>query len=375
MTPRISPERLTAGLAALAEFGGRPDRGVDRLAGGDADLASRRWLAERMTEGGLVAGLDGVNNVFGHPPGPGPWLLLGSHSDTVPAGGRLDGAYGVLAAIEVSRALRDAGHPAFGRIAAMSFHDEEGVTGHGFAGSEHFLASPASDVVSGYLELHVEQGPRLEAEGLDLAVVDAIVGIDRYDVVIHGQANHAGTTPYNYRHDAGRVATRLIGGLRELVQGVDERMVANVGALQLEPGAPNVVPGTARFVLEVRSSEASRLVAVHQVLGDQLERLAKEEGCSVDFTPQTHWPAMAMFPGYVAALERVAERSGLPWKRLQSGAGHDAEIIARKVPAAMLFVPSHEGISHSPLEHTDERFLAQGCQVLLDAALEILGES
>ena len=374
MTPRISPERLSAGLAALAEFGGRPDGGVDRLAGSDADLAARHWLAERMTGGGLVAGLDAVNNVFGHPPGLGPWLLLGSHSDTVPAGGRLDGAYGVMSALEVSQTLREAAHPAFGRIATISFHNEEGVVPVGFAGSEHFSATPAADLISGYLELHIEQGPRLEAEGLDLGVVDAIVGIDRYDVVIRGQANHAGTTPFDYRRDAGRAAARLVGGLRELVQGVDERMVANVGALQLEPGATNVVPGVARFVVEVRSPDPARLEAVRQVLADQLERIARDEGCAVEFTPQSQWPAMAMFPGYVAALERVAERSGLPWKRLQSGAGHDAEILARKVPAAMLFVPSHDGISHSPLEHTDERFLAQGCQALLDAALEILGE-
>jgi beta-ureidopropionase / N-carbamoyl-L-amino-acid hydrolase len=373
LTPRISPERLAASLAELAHFGGRPDGGVDRLAGTAADVEARTWLAGQMTEAGLVAGLDEINNVFGHPPEPGPWLLLGSHTDTVPAGGRLDGAYGVMAALEVFRALAGAGHPAAAKVAVVSFHDEEGVTGHGFAGSEHFCASPAMSSISGYLEIHIEQGPRLEAEGLDLGVVDAIVGIERYDVVVHGQANHAGTTPFNYRHDAGRVAARFIGSLRELVQGVDERMVANVGALQFDPGAPNVVPGAARFVLELRCPEPAALQSARRVVADELERIAREDGCTVDFTQQTSWPAMAMFPGYVAALERVAERSGLPWRRLPSGAGHDAEIVARHVPAAMLFVPSHDGISHSPLEHTDDRLLAQGCQALLDAAVEILG--
>ncbi len=373
MTPRISAERLISALASLARFGGRPEGGVERLAGTAADVEARRWLAGQMTDAGLVAGLDEVNNVFGHPPGAGPWLLLGSHTDTVPAGGRLDGAYGVMAALEVFRALATAGHPAAVKVAVVSFHDEEGVTGHGFEGSEHFCASSAIGSVSGYLELHIEQGPRLEAEGLDLGIVDAIVGIDRFDVVVHGQANHAGTTPFNYRRDAGRAAARFVGGLRELVQGVDERMVANVGALQLDPGAPNVVPGAARFVLEVRCPDPVTLQSVRQVLAGELERIAREEGCSVDFTPQKSWPAMAMFPGYVAALERVAQRSGLPWRRLASGAGHDAEILARHVPAAMLFVPSHDGISHSPLEHTDDRLLAQGCQALLDATLEILG--
>jgi beta-ureidopropionase / N-carbamoyl-L-amino-acid hydrolase len=373
MTPRVSAERLLGDLAELAGIGGRADGGVDRVAGSAADLEARRWLAARMQAAGLEAGLDEVNNVFGHPPGAGPWLLMGSHSDTVPAGGRLDGAYGVVAAIEVCRALAEAGHAAKARVAAASFHDEEGVSGHGFEGSEHFLASPAMNSILGYLELHIEQGPRLEAEGLDLGVVDAIVGIDRFGVVITGQANHAGTTPFVYRRDAGRAAARFVAGLRELVQDVEQRSVANVGSLELEPGAPNQVPGIARFTVEARSPDPAALASIRQVLRDELGRIAGEEGCTVEVELQTSWPAMAMFPGYVAALERVAQGSGLPWKRVESGAGHDAEILARRVPAAMLFVPSHDGISHSPKEHTDDRFLVQGCQALLDSALEILG--
>ena len=372
MTPRISAERLLGGLAELASIGGRPDGGVDRVAGSEADLAARRWLAERMRGAGLVADLDAVNNVFGHPPEGGPWLLLGSHSDTVPAGGRLDGAYGVIAAIEVCQALRAAGHPAAGRLAAASFHDEEGVGGHGFEGSEHFLASPAMESIQGYLELHIEQGPRLEAEGQDLGVVDAIVGIDRHAVLIQGQANHSGTTPFSYRRDAGRAAARFIAGLKELVQGVDERAVGNVGSLALAPGAPNQVPGTARFVVETRCPDQAGLERIRGLVVDELERRAGEEGCTIEVTLQSSWPATPMFPGYVAAVERVAERSALPWKRLASGAGHDAEILARRVPAAMLFVPSHDGVSHSPLEQTADRYLVQGCQALLDAALEIL---
>ena len=373
MTPRISPERLLADIAALARIGGRPDGGVDRLAGTPADVEARRWLADRMSELGLEASLDEVNNVFGHPAGVGPWLLLGSHTDTVPAGGRLDGAYGVLAALEVYRTLKEAGHPAAERVALVSFHDEEGVTGRGFEGSEHFCASRPIAAISGYLELHIEQGPRLEAEGLELGVVDAIVGINRYDVVIKGQANHAGTTPFSHRRDAGRAAARFIGGLRELVRGIDERMVANVGSLQLEPGAPNVVPGVARFVVEIRSPSQPALELGGRAVTDEVASCAGEEGCTSIVTRQTSWPVCDMFPGYIAALERVCVRSGLPWKRLSSGAGHDAEVLARHVPAAMLFVPSRDGISHSPLEHTEDRLLAQGCQALLDSVLEVLG--
>lgn len=372
MTLRISSDRLLADIAALAAIGGRPDGGVDRLAGSEADVAARRWLADRIREAGLEASLDEVNNVFGHPPGEGPWLLLGSHTDTVPAGGRLDGAYGVLAALEVARTLKLAGHPAAAEVAVVSFHNEEGVVPTGFEGSEHFCGGPRLAAIRGYLELHIEQGPRLEAEGLELGVVESIVGIDRFTVEFEGQANHAGTTPFAHRRDAGRAAARLVGGLRELVQAVDANMVANVGSLALEPGAPNVVPGRASFVVEVRSAAAAHLAQAGESLARSARGIAAEEGCEVSVRPLTSWPAQPMDAAYVAALEAVAARTGRPWRRLASGAGHDAEILARHVPAAMLFVPSHAGISHSPAEHTDDRLLALGCQALLDAALAVL---
>ncbi len=366
MTPGISAERLLGDLAELARIGSRPDGGVDRVAGSEADVRARHWLAERMREAGLEASLDEVNNVFGHPPGRGPWLLLGSHTDTVPAGGRLDGSYGVVAALEVARTLG-------GRVAVASFHDEEGVTGHGFAGSRWFCAGPQVDLVSGYLELHIEQGPRLEAEGLELGVVEAIVGIDRFEVTFRGAANHAGTTPFAMRRDAGRAAARSIAGLRELVLAVDPEMVANVGQVGFEPGAPNVVPAIARFQVEMRASARPALEAGAEKLRAEVARIGSEEGCHAEVKAAISWPPVAMFEGYVAALSRVCERSGHPWRRLPSGAGHDAEILAAHVPVGMLFVPSHKGVSHSPREHTDDRLLVQGCQALADSVLEILG--
>ncbi|MEP7104371.1 MAG: M20/M25/M40 family metallo-hydrolase, partial [Chloroflexota bacterium] len=233
MTPRISAERLLGDLAELARIGGRRDGGVDRVAGSEADLEARRWLAGRMAAAGLEARQDEIGNVFGRSPGSsGPWLLLGSHTDTVPAGGRLDGAYGVIAGLEVIRTLREAGHPAADRLEVVSFYDEEGVgAGGGLRGSNHLCASPHVAELSGYLELHIEQGPRLEAEGMELGVVEGIVGIDRWDVVFRGAANHAGTTPYPMRRDAGAAAGRLLHRLRALVQAVDIEMVANIGEL------------------------------------------------------------------------------------------------------------------------------------------------
>ena len=373
MTPRISSERLLADIAALAAIGGRPDGGVDRLAGSEADVEGRRWLAGRMRAAGLDADLDEVNNVFGSPAGAGgPFLLLGSHTDTVPAGGTLDGAYGVLAALEVVRALGEAGHPARARIAVASFHDEEGVTGNGFTGSLAFCAGPRFASVLGYLELHIEQGPRLEAEGLDLGAVEGIVGIDRFEVEFIGEANHAGTTPFEMRKDAGRAAVRLLSGLRELAQVVDPGMVANAGQIAFHPGAPNVVPGRAETQVEFRAVRPESLVQAGEALSFAARRIAAEEGCEVVVEALTRWLPVALDHDYVAAVELACAASGRPWRRLVSGAGHDAEVLARHVPAAMLFVPSHRGVSHSPLEYTSPDHLALGCQTLLDAALLVL---
>ena len=161
-----------------------------------------------------------------------------------------------------------------------------------------------------------------------------------------GAANHAGTTPFALRRDAGRAAARAMAGLRELVLAIDPEMVANVGQVSFEPGAPNVVPGIATFQVEMRAAVDASLKAGEQRLRGEIERIAAEEGCQAEVRSATSWPPVAMFEGYVAALSRVCERSGRPWRLLDSGAGHDAEILASHVPAGMLFVPSHDGVSH-----------------------------
>ncbi|HEX6350070.1 MAG TPA: hydantoinase/carbamoylase family amidase [Candidatus Dormibacteraeota bacterium] len=374
MTPRISADRLLADLGELARIGGRPDGGVDRVAGSEADLAARRWLAGRLEAAGLDARTDEAGNVFGRVPGSrGPWLLLGSHTDTVPAGGRLDGAYGVIAALEILRSLHEAGHPAAQQIETVSFYDEEGVgAGGGLAGSTHLCASPHVAELRGYLELHIEQGPRLEAEGLELGVVEGIVGIDRWDVVIEGSANHAGTTPYAMRRDAGAAAGRVLHGLRRLVQAADPEMVANVGELELLPGATNVVPGEARFVVEMRGLESASLRRAAAALAEEVAAAAAEAGCAARITPRSSVAPAPMDPRLVACVEAACEESARPWRRLVSGAGHDAGRMSEVVPAAMLFVPSHEGVSHSPREHTEEAFLAQGAWVFCSAAVKAL---
>jgi len=372
---RVDGRRLLDSLRDLAAIGGRADGGVDRVAGSPADLEARVWLRRQMQAAGLRAWADEVNNVFGRvADATPPLLLLGSHTDTVPAGGRLDGAYGVMAALEVVRVLVESGAAAASRVEVVSFHDEEGVTGGGgLSGSRALLRQQHARDLSGYLEIHIEQGPVLEAEGAELAVVEGIVGIRRMNVTFEGEANHAGTTPYAARHDAGAAAGRLTYELRDLLTGIEPAMVGNVGVIKFEPGSPNVVPGKATLVVEVRSLSEQSLERACEAVAAAAARAAEASRCRVAVEPGLVIEPVRMDPVLTEVLERVCERSGRPWKRMSSGAGHDAGAMAARMPAGMLFVPSRGGISHSPLEHTDDQLLVGGCQALLEAVLEITG--
>ena len=360
-------------LRDLSAIGGRPDGGVDRVAGSPADLEARAWLGRRLEAAGMQARTDEVNNVFGRAArGSPPWLLTGSHTDTVPAGGRLDGAFGVIAALEAARTLVESRADAASNVEIVSFHDEEGVTGGGgLSGSRALLRGPHAAEIGAYLEIHIEQGPVLESEGLELGVVEGIVGIRRLDVVFEGEANHAGTTPYEARHDAGAAAGRLTSELRDLLRGIEATMVGNVGVIRFEPGSPNVVPGRASLVVEVRSLANRSLDRACEAVRVAAERAAAASGCTVKVDPGLTIEPVRMDAGIVDTLVRVCERSGRPWKRMSSGAGHDAGAMATRVPAGMLFVPSHRGVSHSPLEHTDDALLVGGCQALLDGIVEV----
>ena len=373
--PSISPDRLLSDLAELARIGGREDGGVDRVAGSEADLEARRWLQDRLRSAGLEARTDEVVNVFGRVPGSaGPWLLLGSHTDTVPHGGRLDGAYGVVSALEVLRTLHEAGHPAAPLVEVVSFFDEEGVgQGGGLQGSSFLAGSGHAAELRGYLELHIEQGPRLEASALDLAAVAGIVGIDRWDVVIRGAANHAGTTPMELRRDSGVAAGRVLHRLPRLLAAVDPTMVGNVGQVQLLPGAANVVPGEARFVVELRALEPGSLERAAAALRAEVAEAAAEARCEWELAERSRVAPAPMDPGMLAAVEAACREAGVRWTRLVSGAGHDAGPMSTRVPAAMLFVPSRGGVSHSPLEATPEPQLVLGARVLLLSTLKVLG--
>ncbi|WKD32119.1 M20/M25/M40 family metallo-hydrolase [Streptomyces xanthophaeus] len=371
--PVVNGPRLLQDLAELATFGGREDGGVDRVAGSAADLESRVWLAKRIEQAGLQARTDDIGNVFGRrASGTGPWLLAGSHTDTVPAAGRLDGAYGVIAALEVLRTLHEAGHPAADHLEIVSFWDEEGASPTsqgGLAGSSALCEDPHVQELFAYLELHIEQGPRMEQSGLHLAAVEGIVGVQRHTVTVHGIANHGGTTPMDARADAGRVVSQSAARIVELAAACDPTMITNVGCVEFLPGAPNVVPGEARMVVEFRAASEESLNRAAEGLSALVLDNAAREKCTAEIVRTSRKPVSRFDPvlcDLVAdSLEPVHPATG----RMFSYAGHDASAMNSRVPTAMLFVPSTGGISHSPAEHTPEAQLVQGAQALLQTVV------
>ena len=398
----INGERLLANLRTLGAIGGLPDGGVDRLAWSEHDLAGRRWFAERMGEAGIEARVDAALNVFGHVPGAmGPWVLTGSHLDSVPNGGPLDGAYGAVAALEVLRTLAESGDALAEQLEIVGFADEEGVRFEsGLIGSlaltgdldierlrdgldwqgvpiRQVLATAGRDLdrmleakqhrdsIKAFVELHIEQGPRMEADGIDLAVVTGIVGVHRQRIEIQGTQNHAGTTPFRLRHDAGRAAARAVAELRDLVQGVDPEAVANIGSMRFHPGGVNVIPGRAQFTLEVRHLHERVIGEAVWAFATRLERICAEEGCRVDVELLSSVPPAPMDATVIDALGQAGAELGRRPAKLSSGAGHDAAVLSRHVPTGMLFVPSVGGLSHSPREATSDEHLVLGARALL----------
>ena len=395
MTLTPDPERFLSELHALRRFGASgTGKGVVRPAYSEADIAARRWLAERMGAARLVPQFDPVGNLFGLAEGPS--LLLGSHSDSQPEGGWLDGALGVVAALEVARAARAAGGPS---ISVVSFQDEEGrfgVTtgsavwsgtlplevadglidhaGLGFAEARGRMAEIAGDFVDpgrfrGFIEMHIEQGPTLDTAGEHIGVVTDIVGIRDMRITFRGQQNHAGTTPMQLRRDAFQALARFNAEVNDAFRNVvTPRTVWTIGHVALHPNTSSIVPGRASFSMQWRDSDPDRLGRMEAIVRETADRVAGEGGLGLEFGPLLGLEPVAMDPALRAALEAAAE-SVAPgrWRKLPSGALHDATNVARLMPVAMLFVPSIGGISHAFEEDTDEADLVAGLQVLAAA--------
>ncbi|MDT8341000.1 MAG: Zn-dependent hydrolase [Longimicrobiales bacterium] len=400
--PRVDGARLNADVQALRRFGGTPDGGTHRVAYSDEDLAGRAWVAERMREAGLTVRIDPAGNLVGELAGADPSLpplALGSHIDTVPFGGSYDGTIGVMGAVEIVRALHEAGHRLRHPLRLYDFQNEEGgktgsrllighvapeelavvtasglTIGEGIArlgGDLHDLAAArlAPGSLAAFLELHIEQGATLERAGIPVGVVEGIVGIRRWFVTVTGEQNHAGTTPMAQRRDALVAASRMVVAIHETARTLPGRQVATVGRVEVDPGAANVIPGSVRFTLEIRDLTMDGIDAVFAAVRERAASIARETGTTAAFEPYYLSEAAPTAEPLRRHLEAAADAIALRHLRLPSGAGHDAQSMARLCPIAMVFVPSRGGVSHAPGEYTAPDQITAGVEVLMGALL------
>jgi hydantoinase/carbamoylase family amidase len=392
---------LAAELESAALIGA-DGGGVSRFAWSPELAEASAWLGRRLEALGLEVEVDSAGNVLGRwKGGEGEAVLVGSHLDTVPRGGRYDGALGVLSALAVVRALKADGTELARPLWVVSFNDEEGSRFQtGMLGSRAFCGeldledwrrrgvadamaragfdferlpqARGVDGVGAYLELHIEQGPVLEQSGEDIGVVTAITGLLGFRVRFLGAANHAGTTPMDTRRDALAGAARVVLALREEARE-REGMTANVGKLLVEPGGFNVIPGLAEFTVDVRSPTPEGYERAEAFVRETVKRVAAEEELGVEISTTHRKPPVALDESLQETLVAAAEAEGASYRRMPSGAGHDAMVLAHHVPAAMLFVPSRGGISHSPEEYTPPEQCELGARVLARAVRALVG--
>lgn len=404
-TPTIDAPRLLGRLRELGDTGRGADGALSRVAASDADKAARDLLVRWLEEADLDVTVDGIGNIFGtwRPAGCADVapVMVGSHVDTVIDGGIYDGAYGVLAGLAVVEALQAAGVEAPSSIqrpvVVAAFTNEEGVryapdmmgslahvggldldealrivgTDGSRLGDELERIGYAGSMPLGaiqpraFLEIHIEQGPILEREGIRIGAVENLQGISWQRITLGGVANHAGTTPTALRHDAGLAAAKVITFLRELVDASGGSTVATVGTLSFEPNAINVIPSQAIFTVDLRDPDNTRLTAAEETLRTFLDGLPESDGVTVSVERLVRFDPVLFDQGLVEAIERSAHERGHSCRRMTSGAGHDAQMMARICPSAMVFVPSKDGISHNPREFTADDDLVAGAEVLL----------
>lgn len=407
----VSLPRLRARIEDLARFGGLPGGGVTRSCWSPAHEEARAWLLREMRGAGLTTWVDPAGNVFGALGTSAigtdrPVVLTGSHIDTVPEGGILDGALGVLAGLECLHAINEQGLLYTRPLAVAAWSDEEGRYASLF-GSRAFcgrldaarlpeaaapdgellvdamrragfdaLAAPQAQAPAGavaaYVELHIEQGPRLEQAGIPIGVVEAIVGIRRARVIFRGQADHAGTTPMAWRRDAFLGAAEYALKARDLVvkRGGD-RAVTNVGAVAIHPGAANVVPARAELVHEVRSPDADLLDRLARDCEALARRVARRRELAVEVRRLSATAPAACAARVQAVIEEVCAEMGAATQRMYSGAGHDAQNLAAVTEAGMIFIPSQGGRSHRVDEMSDWGAIERGANVLLRTLLRL----
>jgi N-carbamoyl-L-amino-acid hydrolase len=403
---RINGARLNQHISALAEFGKNPQGGVSRVAYSEADRQGREYVMGLMRAAKLDVSIDAAGNLIGRRPAANnddsllP-ILFGSHIDSVPEGGNYDGDVGSLGAIEVAQTLFEHNVALRHPIEVVIFQNEEG----GLIGSEamigaltekeldltnrsgktvrdgiKFIGGDVSKLptvrreqgsIAAYLELHIEQGGTLEAEHIDIGVVEGIVGINWWDVTIEGFANHAGTTAMNNRQDALLAAAKFIEAVNRVVTSVPGRQVGTVGRIQALPGAPNVIPGKVICSLELRDLDDAKIQMLYQKIRAEADRIAQTSKVKFSFKELNANIPAPTDPRLRAIIDQSAKALGLSTKQMPSGAGHDAQDMARIGPAGMIFIPSIGGISHAPKEFSRPKDIENGANVLLGAVMKV----
>ncbi|MFJ3673266.1 Zn-dependent hydrolase [Streptomyces sp. NPDC090106] len=406
----VDSERLWNSLREVSAFGATPGGGLDRLALGDHDRAARDHLVAAARERGWAVAVDPVGNVFVTRQGTEPDLppvLIGSHLDSQPLGGRYDGTYGVHAGLEVLRALDDAGVATRRSLVLADWTNEEGsrfspsMLGSAvYSGAHDLDAALARTDTSGAtlggelarigyagawggvprrlhraLEVHIEQGPVLEAEGVDIGVVTGVYGIRWYDVSVRGEGGHSGTTPMALRRDALVAAGAVVRAVSELADRLSPELRATTGEIVVSPNSRNSIPGSVRLALDVRHPEDAVLDRAERALEELTADVARATGTEVTIEPVLSQPPTVFDPRAVAGVRAVAERLGLSNRDLVSGAGHDSVHLARVTPTAMIFIPCVGGISHHESEDIRHQWAVDGANALLHAALDAAQES
>jgi beta-ureidopropionase / N-carbamoyl-L-amino-acid hydrolase len=402
----INGERLWASLMDLARIGGTPKGGVRRITLTETDREGRDLFVRWARDAGLTVRWDAVGNIFARRPGSDPLaapVVMGSHLDSQPSGGKFDGAYGVMAGLEVVRTLNDRRIATRAPIEVASWTNEEGsrfvpvMMGSGvFAGAfrvEHVLAAEDTDGISAgqalkdigyagdapaheidaYFEAHIEQGPVLEDTRTTIGVVQGALGQRWFDVAFTGQDAHAGPTPMELRHDALIAASRLVLEVNRIAQTYPEYARGTVGYMQVKPNSRNVVPGEARMSVDLRSADDATLRSMADDMMTTARKLASDCRVDVQIREVVYFPPCRFAPDLVDSVRQCAQALDLTHRDIVSGAAHDAVYIARVAPTAMIFVPCEGGISHNEIENARPEDLAAGCDVLLKAVLQRAG--
>ncbi|MBT8488659.1 MAG: Zn-dependent hydrolase [Gemmatimonadetes bacterium] len=400
----VDSRRLGDGMRTLAGFGANDEGGIDRVAFSDANVAALEWIEALLTEAGFSVERDLVGNLVARKAGSVdglPPIVFGSHADSVPGGGNYDGQVGVMGSVEVATVLADARHTTRHPLEVVVFTNEEGgktgsralvgevepfeldietasglTIGEGIrrlGGDPDRLdeARRGEGSMAAFLELHVEQGAVLDQDGIDIGVVEGIVGIMRWNVVAEGMTNHAGTTPMDRRTDALVGSARFIEAVYRTALEMPGRQVATIGIIEPEPGAPNVIAGRVRMTLEIRDLSMDGIGAVFDAVQEQAAAIETDTGVAFSFERFYTSRAAPTDPRLRDMIEDSATELGLSSQRMPSGAGHDAQSMALIGPVGMIFVPSVDGISHAPEERTELADVVNGSNVLLRTLLSL----